>query len=61
MSLKRLVARSLLALASCGMSHAIAEEVSTATHVFRYTNPITRDVSLSLRDHYIIKVGPQWY
>ena len=31
------------------------------THEFRYTNPITRDTSLSMRDHCIIKVGNQWY
>lgn len=28
---------------------------------FRYTNPITRDPALSLRDHQIIKVGDVWY
>ncbi len=28
---------------------------------FRYTNPITRDASLSLRDHCIIKVNELWY
>ena len=32
-----------------------------APRVFRYTNPITRDAALSLRDHCIIKVGPQWF
>jgi len=30
-------------------------------HVFRYTNPITRDASLGMRDHCIIKVGDKWY
>ncbi|HTN36004.1 MAG TPA: family 43 glycosylhydrolase, partial [Arachidicoccus sp.] len=30
-------------------------------HVFAYTNPITRDTSLSLRDYNIIKVGNKWY
>jgi beta-xylosidase len=30
-------------------------------HTFRYTNPITRDAALSLRDHFIIKVGAQWF
>lgn len=29
--------------------------------VFRYTNPITRDTSFSMRDHFIIKVGNLWY
>ena len=28
---------------------------------FRYTNPITRDPSQSLRDHCIIKLGKRWY
>jgi beta-xylosidase len=28
---------------------------------FRYTNPITRDASLAMRDHFIIKVGEKWY
>lgn len=30
-------------------------------HVFRYTNPITRDATLSMRDYCIIKVGNLWY
>lgn len=33
----------------------------TAKHEFRYTNPITRDSSLSMRDYCIIKVGDKWY
>lgn len=31
------------------------------THVFSYTNPITRDTTISMRDHCIIKVGNLWY
>ncbi len=31
------------------------------THEFRYTNPITRDTSLSMRDYCIIKVRDKWY
>ena len=31
------------------------------THVFRYTNPLTRDTAMSMRDHCIIKVGDKWY
>ena len=27
----------------------------------RYTNPITRDTEISMRDHFIIKVGDKWY
>ena len=30
-------------------------------NVFRYTNPITRDTSISMRDHFIIKVSEKWY
>ncbi len=32
-----------------------------ASHVFCYTNPITRDTSIAMRDHCIIKVGEKWY
>ncbi len=28
---------------------------------FRYTNPITRDTTIAMRDHCIIKVGKKWY
>lgn len=28
---------------------------------FRYTNPITRDTAISMRDHFIIKVDSLWY
>ena len=31
------------------------------THVFRYTNPMTRDTAISMRDHCINKVGEKWY
>ena len=34
---------------------------SETDHVFRYTNPVTRDTGISMRDHYIIKVGNQWF
>jgi xylan 1,4-beta-xylosidase len=30
-------------------------------HLFCYTNPITRDTSIAMRDHYIIKVDKYWY
>ncbi len=29
--------------------------------IFRYTNPITRDSAISMRDHFIIKAGNKWY
>ena len=28
---------------------------------FRYTNPVTRDTAISMRDHFIIKVGKKWF
>ena len=40
-------------------SGALSEH--TTSHEFLYTNPITRDTSISMRDHCIIKVGNQWY
>lgn len=43
----------------------LAQEISavpTVTKkVFKYTNPITRDTAISMRDHCILKVGKQWY
>jgi xylan 1,4-beta-xylosidase len=38
-----------------------ASPVSPANHVFCYTNPVTRDTSISMRDHCIIKVGNRWF
>jgi beta-xylosidase len=35
--------------------------MSHASHIFRYTNPITREPALAMRDHQIIKVGDTWY
>ena len=32
-----------------------------ATRSFCYTNPITRDTAIAMRDHCIIKVGSKWY
>ena len=34
---------------------------SPTKHIFCYTNPITRDTSIAMRDHCIIKVGDKWY
>jgi beta-xylosidase len=33
----------------------------TTKKIFKYTNPITRDTTISMRDHCIIKVGEKWY
>lgn len=55
--------RSLLGFAVAGLApaHAAEAAVAAAPRVFRYTNPITRDAALGLRDHFIIKVGDKWY
>lgn len=56
---------SLLVLASaCFAQEQTTNNATTdnvITHVFRYTNPITRDTAISMRDHCIIKVGSKWY
>jgi xylan 1,4-beta-xylosidase len=31
------------------------------SHIFRYTNPLTSDPAMSMRDHQILKVGDAWY
>ncbi len=36
-------------------------EKSNSKHMFCYTNPITRDTALSMRDYCIIKAGKKWY
>ena len=33
----------------------------TEKKVFTYTNPITRDINISMRDHFIIKAENKWY
>jgi len=47
----------------CTVAHAQITNATTkaGNFVFRYTNPITRDTSISMRDHCIIKVGNKWY
>lgn len=37
------------------------EHKSEKLRVFKYTNPITRDSAISMRDHCIIKVDEKWY
>ncbi len=48
---------------SCFAQNAKADSIPTSgkTNIFRYTNPITRDTAISMRDHCIIKVGEKWY
>lgn len=60
MKFKMVFFAGLFALTPCCLTHA-ASVVGAEPHVFRYTNPITREASLSLRDHFIIKVGARWY
>ena len=38
-----------------------SQTTEVKTHEFRYTNPITRDTSIAMRDHCVIKVGDKWY
>ncbi len=55
---------SLLLVASSGMAQLALDckvSMPAGTHEFKYTNPITRDTSLSMRDYFIIKVGSKWY
>ena len=50
--------------ASCSAQVKMVHEDSATSvppHIFRYTNPITRDTAISMRDHCIIKVGSQWF
>jgi xylan 1,4-beta-xylosidase len=44
-----------------GTSNNSIKNGTDTTHIFFYTNPITRDTSISMRDHCIIKVGEKWY
>ncbi|MEP6677460.1 MAG: family 43 glycosylhydrolase, partial [Ferruginibacter sp.] len=50
---------------ACFVSSSCIAQVKTTTtpttHEFRYTNPITRDSAISMRDHFIIKVDKKWY
>lgn len=37
------------------------EQTDSLASVFEYTNPVTRDAEISMRDHFIIKVDDKWY
>lgn len=56
---------SLLLITSSGIAQNTHKDRlsnnTAATHEFKYTNPITRDTSLSMRDYCIIKVDDKWY
>jgi len=58
----------IIFIIACGISFACFAQqnnklntAETKTHVFRYTNPVTRDTAISMRDHCINKVGEKWY
>ncbi len=64
MNSKSVYLLSLLVLSiSCYTQTNIDTSVNefTVSHIFRYTNPVTRDTSISMRDHCIIKVENKWY
>jgi beta-xylosidase len=65
MNCKLFISCSLIILSSGGFAQVNTNKGSSteniANTVFCYTNPITRDTSISMRDHCIIKVGNQWY
>lgn len=54
-----------LSINICCSAQLVSTAPSAATdstkHEFRYTNPITRDSAISMRDHFIIKVYDKWY
>jgi xylan 1,4-beta-xylosidase len=52
---------SFLILSSTCFAQVGTPVESATKHIFRYTNPITRDTSISMRDHCILKVGNRWY
>jgi xylan 1,4-beta-xylosidase len=54
----------LVLISSCFAQGEINKSVTTdsvASHIFCYTNPITRDTTIAMRDHCIIKVGNKWF
>ena len=54
----------ILSAASCFaqvITNNVSSTDSTGSRLFCYTNPITRDTVIAMRDHCIIKVGKQWY
>lgn len=63
--IKQFLITSLIAISpSCFAQENTTNQTLNAEetkHEFRYTNPITRDSAISMRDHFIIKVGSKWY
>jgi xylan 1,4-beta-xylosidase len=54
----RLLAVCCIVLMNCSL---LLAQTNSKKKVFKYTNPITRDSSQSMRDHCILKVGERWY
>lgn len=49
-------------ICSCfAQSNENTKATKEKTRIFEYTNPITRDTAISMRDHFIIKVENKWY
>ncbi|HPM31509.1 MAG TPA: family 43 glycosylhydrolase [Chryseolinea sp.] len=56
------LAAFLLLSVNCGAQVKTQTPViKNGAKVFQYTNPITRDPAISMRDHFIIKVENLWY
>lgn len=64
MKIYNIVFAFLIILGSCNSKNNKESYDSTTketTQSFRYTNPLTRDTTVSMRDHCIIKVDDKWY
>lgn len=64
MKIYNIVFAFLIILGSCNSKNNKESCDSTTketTQSFRYTNPLTRDTMISMRDHCIIKVDDKWY
>lgn len=48
-------------LSLSSLSQNMKQEVATEQEIFKYTNPITRDSLLSMRDYFIIKANNKYY
>lgn len=60
MPIKNIILLSICLAIQIGQSQN-TEQQNEMISEFEYTNPITRDSSISMRDHFIIKVGDKWY
>jgi len=65
MNYKLIIFLSLLAISFSSFAQADGDNKTSSEsadkNVFTYTNPITRDSSIAMRDHCIIKVEDKWY